>query len=310
MNIQSPVIIGLDVGGSHVCGAVVKTNAILAVQQKIVHKMLDTAANAFFIIDIISKVINENIGEVNSPVAVGIAMPGPFNYAKGISEIYGVGGKFGSTFGLHMEEALKTFAHLPKGTEIYFANDAHCFAIGADHLLKLKSKRTICITLGTGFGSAFLKNKKLVPNHRDIPLSGAFYCEPFRHSIADDHFSTRWFLNEYKKVTGKNIYSVEELAKLADREDHAKNIFETFGKNMACFLTPWLKKFECDTLVIGGNILKAWNLFGEVFCRNIAANHCNGQVLICHDTEQCIITGAALQAEEKNNFFRRKGFCG
>ena len=37
-----------------------------------------------------------------------------------------------------------------------FANDAHCFAEGAYFRHQLNSKRTVFLTLGTGFGSAFM----------------------------------------------------------------------------------------------------------------------------------------------------------
>jgi glucokinase len=298
--------IGLDVGGSHVSGAIVDPNLVVPVQSKLLHKPLDTTANARSIINTISAVIKEVAEHVTGVASVGIAMPGPFNYEKGISEIHGVGGKFSNLFGLNIAEALKTISQLPGGCEIHFSNDAHCFAVGACHLLQLQSKRSICITLGTGFGSAFLENGKLIEAHEAIPVSGAFYCEPFKNTIAEEYISTRWFINEYKATTGKDIQSVKELALLAQKEQAAKNIFEIFGKNLGDFLTAWLKKYKCDALVIGGNISKAWNLFGETFSNSLTTNHCNPKVLVCNDTEQCIITGAALLAAEKINSISNK----
>jgi predicted NBD/HSP70 family sugar kinase/mannose-6-phosphate isomerase class I/RNA polymerase subunit RPABC4/transcription elongation factor Spt4 len=286
--------IGLDVGGSHV-----SANKLGNMPQDAIHATLESHNPATSIINTISAVIKKFAVQDTDTIAVGIAIPGPFNYEKGISEIHGVGGKFSNAFGLNIAEALKTFAQLPPGSEIHFANDAHCFATGAYHLLKLQSNRSICITLGTGFGSAFLQNGKLIQEHENIPASGAFYCEPFKKSIADDYFSSRWLLNEYKSITGENIESVKKLAALTDKEQQAKNIFETFGENMADFLAVWLKKYDCDTLVLGGNISKAWHLFGETFTNSLAAKNCNSKVLVCEDTEECIITGAALLAEEK-----------
>jgi predicted NBD/HSP70 family sugar kinase len=244
--------IGLDVGGSHV-----SANKLGNMPQDAIHATLESHNPATSIINTISAVIKKFAVQDTDTIAVGIAIPGPFNYEKGISEIHGVGGKFSNAFGLNIAEALKTFAQLPPGSEIHFANDAHCFATGAYHLLKLQSNRSICITLGTGFGSAFLQNGKLIQEHENIPASGAFYCEPFKKSIADDYFSSRWLLNEYKSITGENIESVKKLAALTDKEQQAKNIFETFGENMADFLAVWLKKYDCDTLVLGGNISKA-----------------------------------------------------
>ncbi len=298
--------IGLDIGGSHVSGGIVDTNVNPQVQHKLLHKPLDTSANALSIINAIGAVINEVTESIRGDAAIGIAMPGPFNYEKGISEIHGVGGKFSNAFGLNFSVALKTISQLPANCEIYFANDAHCFAEGAYHLLQLNSKRSICITLGTGFGSAFLEHGKLMETHEGIPLSGSFYDEPFKNDKAEEYISTRWFINEYKKTTGNNIPSVKDLAVLAQNDQAAKNIFEIFGKNLADFLVTWLKKYACDVLIIGGNISKAWNLFGEIFNNILLANHCNAQVMVCADTEQCIITGAALFAAKKTNSISNK----
>lgn len=284
-------IIGLDVGGSHV-----SANTLMNIPRDTIHYTLESHSSATSIINTISTAIERLLPQATGPVTVGIAMPGPFNYTKGISEIYGVGGKFSATFGLHMAETLKTVTRLPPGSGIHFFNDAHCFATGAHHLLKQQSKRSIYITLGTGFGSAFLLNGQLLHQHGNIPASGAFYPEPFKAGIADDYFSTRWLLNEYKTFTGENIPSVKMLAATGQSGEH---IFKTFGENMADFLAPWLKKYDCDTLVLGGNISKAWHLFRETFTGNLTAHNCDTEIVICDDTEHCIITGAALLAKEK-----------
>ena len=297
----SSISAGIDVGGSHISGAIVTIPTALDSQQKIAHQPLDSSANNLSIIKSISSLIKEIVGQVTNPVTVGIAIPGPFNYEKGISEVHGVGGKFGSTFGLHMEEAIRTFTNLPAASRIHFANDAHCFATGAYHLLNLQSKNTICIALGTGIGSALLQNGKPLPVIEGVPSFKGLYCEPFKNSIADDYFSTRWFINEYKSTSNKSIQSVKALAILAGKEKEVKKIFETFGENMASFLAPWLKKYNCDTLVFGGNISKAWHLFGETFSNNLIHSQCDIALVVCDNTEQCIITGAALLATEKEN---------
>jgi predicted NBD/HSP70 family sugar kinase len=298
MNKQNSSI-GLDIGGSHVCGAIVTSSASASSQSEIIYKPLDTSAGSLAIVNTISHVIGELVAQTNGAAFIGIAIPGPFNYDDGICEIYGVGGKFKNVFGLNLTEALKSFGHLPEKNELYFANDAHCFAVGAYRFLNLQSKFVVTITLGTGFGSAFLENGNLVCRHIGIPQSGAFYCESFKNSIADDYFSSRWFINEFKKVSGKEILSVKALALLAEEVTEAKIIFETFGANLAEFLIPWLIKFDCGTLVIGGKIARAWHLFGEKFCEALVDCNCRTKVMFCDDTEECIITGAAQLAKEK-----------
>ncbi len=292
--------IGLDIGGSHVASAVFTTNRTGSNEFIVHHQPLDANASAVAIVQQISTVIQGALGNEHKPAAVGIAMPGPFNYEAGISEIAGVGGKFASTFGLHVGEALKTFAALPKGSGLVFANDAHCFGVGANATMNPKSKRNICLTLGTGFGSAFLENGILLPKSKWITDSGYLYNQPYFESIADDYFSTRWFLQEYYRTCGTQIESVKALAAHAAEDACAQLVFKQFGRNLAQFLQPWIKKFECDGLIIGGNIVKAWSLFGEEFME--ALKHPDvliPELVLVTDTEACIIAGAALLAEQK-----------
>ncbi|MCU7548804.1 ROK family protein [Chitinophagaceae bacterium LB-8] len=298
-SISNQYQIGIDVGGSHISGALVKTSETNNSNESIIHKSLDSNADAVSIVQTLCSVITELAIETQESLSVGIAMPGPFNYVQGISEIHGVGGKFSNLFGLNMAEALKTFSLLPKDSEVHFVNDAHCFAVGACHHFKAESGNVICLTLGTGFGSAFIQDGKLIEQHDNIPSAGAFYCERFKDSIADDYFSTRWFLNTYQAETGKTISSVKELALLAAHDAEARNIFIQFGENLANFLHPWLAKFECNILIIGGNIAKAWNLFGEGFQNTLSNLYNNTEVLIAGETETHIITGAAILAKEK-----------
>ncbi|KAA9036537.1 ROK family protein [Ginsengibacter hankyongi] len=289
--------IGLDVGGSHVTASLIDTCITPDQPLHLLRKDINAFGKAFNIITDIGSCINEIlIGDIKID-AVGIAFPGPFNYEKGVCAIANVGGKFEQTFGLHVKQALKDITGL-NDTIFRFSNDAHCFATGAFYRHQLSSKRTVFLTLGTGFGSAFMKNEVLLYNDPALPASGTFYDQDFLLTKADDYFSTRWFLNEYRYLTGKEISSVKELVN-TDPEI-ATSIFWEFGSNLGYFLLPWLQQFECDELVIGGNISKANEFFVSSLKKRlgIISEHIN--IVFCDDTEDCILTGAAILAAERN----------
>jgi glucokinase len=95
---------------------------------------------------------------------IGFAFPGPFDYERGISYIQGVD-KFESLYGVNLREELTSrirdasfFKH--KRTpdfHIVFENDANLFALGEYAAGKAgRYRKSICITIGTGTGSAFL----------------------------------------------------------------------------------------------------------------------------------------------------------
>jgi len=210
--------IGMDVGGSHISAAIIEeTGGEPVFKTRIGLNSHDSAANT---VAAIGNCIKELLTGEAEIAAVGIAFPGPFDYEKGICAVTNVGGKFEQAFGLHMEQALKDFTGLHH-TDFKFSNDAYCFAAGAYQLQQLKGRRTIFITLGTGFGAAFMLDGLLLQAHRDIPASGGFYDQDFCDAKADDYFSTRWLLHTYQQITGENISSVKELVARGTADAHA-----------------------------------------------------------------------------------------
>ncbi len=299
--------IGIDIGGSHISVALFAVKDFHLIILSVIRKEIDSKRSANYLVNVISECIKEITGETTSIEAVGIAFPGPFDYKKGVSAIINVGGKYQHTFGLHMLQALKDGTGLAN-TQFHFENDANCFALGANLLLNLKSKRTVFLTLGTGFGSSFMEDGSLISKHPSIPTAAAFFCEPFLGSIADDYFSTRWILDKYKELSGQVADSVKDIASSDSLVTHI--IFNEFGFNLGNFLLPWLDKFQCDELVIGGNIAKAEKLFHPAFIKQLASLHLPPSIIYTEDTEECILKGAALHAVKEMNpdlvHFKRK----
>ncbi|HSN09636.1 MAG TPA: ROK family protein, partial [Hanamia sp.] len=296
--LQPGKYLGLDVGGSHVTASIIDTCARGDQPLHLVRKDINAFGNAFNIIADIGNCIQEILNGDTKIDAVGIAFPGPFNYKKGVCAIANVGGKFEQTFGLHVMQALKDVSGLPN-TSFCFSNDAHCFATGVFYRHKLNSRKTVFLTLGTGFGSAFMEDGILLNHHPALPQSGTFYDQDFLLAKADDYFSTRWLLSEYQYITGKEISSVKELSN--SNPEIAAAVFEEFGNNLGYFLLPWLQQFECDELVIGGNISKANELFASSLKKRLGLISEKINIIFCDNTEDCILTGAAILAGEENN---------
>ncbi|MBV7533005.1 ROK family protein [Chitinophaga sp. sic0106] len=265
--------IGIDVGGSHVTAAVFSADNTPV---RTIRKRISPGMPATDILHTITECIQPLLQP--TVTSIGIAFPGPFDYQNGICAV-NVGNKFNHLFGLHIKQILQDNTHTP----ITFANDAHCFANGIAHTY---TGRTIALTLGTGFGSAFLDNGTLVTAHKDIPAIGAFYKEPFLEGTADDYFSTRWLLQQFELATGLPATSVREMT--AAHPEAATTIFQQFGQNLGIFLQPWVQQYNCQQLVIGGNISKAGVLFLPALQPHITI-----PIHFCEDTEATILLGAA-----------------
>ena len=147
---------------------------------------------------------------------IGFAMPGPFDYVKGICYI-----RVLQNMKIFMDSILlmqySSSLDVPEDFLIRFMNDASSFAVGEAWAGSCSKSRTVhCqLLLVQDFGSAFISNRIPIVDGSDVPKLGCVYHLPYKDGIADDYFSTRGLLGRYKKLTGKELSGVKELAALA-----------------------------------------------------------------------------------------------
>jgi len=292
--------IGVDIGGSHITCAAVDLNSFNVLKETLTERAVDNKASAVEIISVWSQALREIMEHFphHSVKGIGFGMPGPFDYVKGISYIQGVA-KYENLYGVNVMEAISEKLKLPEGFPIRFMNDVSVFAVGEALVGKAaKADRSMSITLGTGFGSAFIDNRIPIVDGPEVPKLGCVYHLPYGDNIADDYFSTRWFLGQYKKLTGKDLSGVKELADRAGSDNIVKDLFAEFGNNLANFLAPWLKKFKAEIVVVGGNISNAYNLFGEIFEAGLEREGCSCKVALSELKEDAALIGGAYLMNE------------
>ena len=293
--------IGTDIGGSHISSAAVDLNTGKLLRDTLSERKVDNQAQAFQIISLWAECLEEVLKKV--PVenlkGIGFAMPGPFDYVNGIALFRGVP-KFENLYGFSISDALRSSLELPESFGLRFMNDASSFAVGEAWAGKASDvTRSMAITLGTGFGSAFIENKIPVVAGPKVPGMGCVYHLPVNDGIADDYFSTRWFQKNYYLLTGCEVSGVRELAEMAENDPLVRDLFSEFGRNLGLFLAPWLTGFEAEVLVIGGNISNAWNLFGEAFSDSLLQKRCTTRTEISELREDAALFGSAYLFDEK-----------
>ena len=294
------IAIGTDIGGSHISCAAVDLVSGKIIKETFTERSVDNQAQASVIIGtwaqalsaVLAKVPKENVK------GIGFAMPGPFDYVKGISYIRGVA-KYENLYGLNITDAISASLGINDDFLIRFMNDASSFAVGEAWAgSAAKFNRSLSITFGTGFGSAFISKRIPIVDGPEVPRLGCIYHIPYREGIADDYFSTRGLLSRYKKLTGRELTGVKELAALAETGKIVADLFIDFGDNAGLFLAPWLKKFKAEILVVGGNISHAYNLFGEVFEARLKKENCFCEVAISKLKEDAALLGSAYLLDD------------
>ena len=295
MNNNRNIAIGIDIGGSHIsCGAVdLKYNGLEP--GTCFGADVDNKAPAEIILKTWADAIKQTMTAVGKEnlAGIGFAMPGPFDYLKGIALFEKVE-KYLNLYGVHVANEIRKRLDLPDWLPVRFINDATAFAIAEAWIGVGKGiPRIIALTLGTGFGSAFIADGIPVLKGDTVPEMGCVWHLPFGEGIADDYFSTRWFERSYLKMTGRPINGVKEIAELFDKDEVARLLLITYGNNMGEFLAPWIRKFNAGHIVIGGNITGAFDKFGPHFLESLARNHVNAGVSLSVLKENAAIIGSA-----------------
>jgi glucokinase len=292
--------IGTDIGGSHITCAAVDLVSGKILRETLSEREVNNQAPAAEIISVWSEALKGALAKIpfEKVKGIGFAMPGPFDYVKGICYIKGVA-KYESLYGLNIIDAISESLKVPADFLIRFINDASGFAVGEAWAGSAsKVARSLSITLGTGFGSAFISNRIPIVDGPEVPRMGCVYHLPYRDGIADDFFSTRGLLGRYKTLTGKELKGAKELAAMAKHDKTAADLFIDFGDNAGLFLAPWLKKFKAEILVIGGNISQAYNLFGKALENRLKEENCNCEVALSILKEDAALMGSAYLLDD------------
>lgn len=275
MEQKKQIAIGVDIGGSHVSCAAINLQSKEYLKETFSESELDNHATADEIMEVWSNTIQKTMLAVDGQqlAGIGFAMPGPFDYVKGISQFRGENGKYENTFGLNVPLELRKGLGLNENFPVRFINDATAFAIGEDRFgVARESLRSLSITLGTGFGSAFIIDTLPVLEGAEVPGQGCLWHLPFEDGIADDYFSTRGLIKRYKAAGGDDVSGVKEIAEKIESQAAAREVFTDFGYKMGTFLKQWIKSSGSEVLVMGGNISKAYPLFSDSLDEGMGEN--------------------------------------
>jgi glucokinase len=280
----------LEIGGTHVSAAWVDRDGWLV--EELPRAGLDPAGDAEHLLAGLAAAGARLAAPAGT--AWGVAMPGPFDYARGVARYTGVG-KFEGLTGVDVRSAL--YERLPERPgSITFVNDASAFLIGEWLIGTARgATRSAAVTLGTGIGSAFLDRGRVVDSGPDVPPEGEVHLlfhdglpledwvsrRALRHGYAarcglgpddaagrglrpDDAAGRGLRPDDAARTDQPDDIDVKEIAELARGGDPAASAtFDAAFTVLGEVLGPWLERFGADQLVIGGSIAGAWDLIAR-----------------------------------------------
>lgn len=281
-----PLTAALDVGGTHVSAALVTGTDVASAP---VRRDVDSGADA----DAILGAWLHAGAALGQPVAEwAVALPGPCDYAAGVGSFDGVG-KFAALRGVPLRPPL--LAGLPGARRVTFCNDADAFAVGEARAgVGRGAARLLCLTLGTGVGSAFLVDG-LPTTGAGLPPGGDVHHLTWQGHPLEHWMSRRALLRAHRATGGSPDDDVVTIAALAlDGNSAARTVFANALGALGQALAVPLQDFGADRIVVGGAIARSWPLIEDLL-----APHVEPPVVAATHPDTSALVGAAALARSQ-----------
>ncbi|WP_327658753.1 MULTISPECIES: ROK family protein [unclassified Streptomyces] len=252
----------IEVGGTHVTAGLVDP-ADGRVERR-THRPLDPGARAEDILGAVCRCADA----LDTPAGTiwGVALPGPFDYARGIGLFADVG-KFEALYGVDVRAALLDgMAKRPGG--MVFLNDAHAFLLGECAVgAATGHTRVVGITLGTGVGSAFLGDGRILDRGPGVPPEGRMDLTTVDGGPLEESVSRRALVARYGEQ-GVDVRDIAERARAGERL--ARRVLDEAFGTLGAVLGPRLAAFEATALVVGGSMARSWDLVAPALHTGLA----------------------------------------
>ncbi|RCX09971.1 glucokinase [Anaerobacterium chartisolvens] len=261
MNKSNVCVLSIDAGGTFLKAALVKSDGTI-VEDSFIRISLDSNGSIGHIQTAYTQLAALGLSKAQECglelSAVGVCIPGPFDYANGVSLMTH---KYVSIKGIPMRLWLWEGAgNIP----IHFLHDSHAFLLGALWNNSLCGfERVAGVIIGTGLGFASFIDGKIYANEHGGPGISIF-SRPYRNGTSEEYVSRRAIISRYRALCGNTPEETDavDIAKLAhEGQPEAAAVFSETGRYLAEIVHDILLEncFEC--LLLGGAISKSSSLF-------------------------------------------------
>ena len=263
MKNSDKIIVALDVGGSSIKSGLVFGETV----NELKTTPINSAGDSETIISTLSDVI-KSYSHANRITGIAFSMPGPFDYDQGISYMGPNQDKYEAIKGINLKEEL--IHRLSLTAPITFRDDGESAIVGeALYGAGRPYERLLGITLGTGFGSAFIIKGQPQFAGEGITKNTPLYDCLWNNTRVDEVFSIRGIKSRLSSVGFHG--EPKEAAEMAKTQLEIRNVFENWGNDMGQFLNAYATPFKAEAVIIQGGLAGAFELFGEHIQNNLEA---------------------------------------
>jgi len=243
-------VIGVDLGGTNMRAALVKSGEITNKSARLVPKT-DNA-------DEVTNALIQTISEVFTSEVQGIGVGVPSLVKAGAGIVYDVQ-NIPSWKEIHLKEILEKEFKCP----VYVNNDANCFAVG-ERVFGAGTQYDDFVGLitGTGLGAGIIKGGHLLPDQNCG--AGEFGMIPYLDDNYEKYCSGQFFGHRFNADGG-------ELAQKASQGDkEALAAFAEYGQHLGKAIKTVLFTVDPGAIVLGGSVSKSFEFYKEAMWNEIS----------------------------------------
>lgn len=235
----------------------------------------------------ISSSLNEAVGNLSGTESIAVAIPGPFDYGKGI---FMMKHKFASVYG----ESFASLANIPETVKISYIHDVNCMLLGEMTSGAARNyENAAIVSIGTGLGFAMSINREIQKSPTGSPAVVIYY-RPYEDGIVEDYVSKRGITRLYSILSGETACrrTVKEIADMAHSGNRAAA--ESFSKAahiLGKSVAPVLEEYNVGCLLFGGQISKSYDLMEQAVGEELAGIGCLKKVSTVSDFDNATFNG-------------------
>ncbi|SMB99628.1 glucokinase [Thermanaeromonas toyohensis ToBE] len=246
-------VIGIDVGGSKIRGALVSRDGSL---QRVIEISTEADKGGLHVVRRVLSIIKELLEQ--SVLGIGIGTAGQVGFD---GSILGATNTFPGWTGIPLKKIVESETYLP----VKVVNDVHAMALGELYFGEAKGvQHFLCLALGTGVGGAIVINRKLFrgstgaageighliihPNGRSCPCG--------RKGCLEAYVSATALTKRYEEKTGIKMKASEILKNSLLGKELEAEIIKDFLEDLANALASLVSIFDPQKIILGGGIAK------------------------------------------------------
>lgn len=236
-------IIGIDLGGTNIRGAVVKDFTLQNIHSKKINAQGTSDQVLEELFSLIDGVFNDSVK------GIGIGVPGLVNQEEQM--VYDVV-YIPSWKKIPLQKLVQERYDVP----VYINNDSNCFALGEYYFGKGKGTNSMVgITLGTGLGCGLIVNNQLYEGRNGG--AGEFGMVPYLDKTTEYYASGQFFENVYQ-INGETVFK-----NAAQGNEEALKMYEELGSHLGNAINTILYALDVGLIILGGSVSNAFPYFSK-----------------------------------------------